>query len=92
MMDVSIRPQITYKEKATYTDEARNNRIAGTVVLSVIFAVDGKVTDIEVVRPLPDGLTEKAIEAAQKIRFIPAQKDGKPVSVRGNIEFNFSPF
>jgi hypothetical protein len=35
-------------------------------------------------------LTEKAIEAAKKIRFNPAVKSGTPVSVRGNLEFSFN--
>jgi hypothetical protein len=39
---------------------------------------------------LPDGLTEKAIEAAKKIRFNPAVKNGAPVSVRGQLEFSFN--
>jgi TonB family protein len=59
------------------------------VVLNVIFTADGRITSIRVVRGLPDGLTEKAIEAAQKIRFQPAVKNGVPVSVRGNIEYKF---
>jgi TonB family protein len=60
------------------------------VVLSAIFTADGKVTGIRVVRGLPDGLTEKAIEAAQKIRFQPATKNGVPISVRANLEFTFN--
>jgi hypothetical protein len=39
---------------------------------------------------LPDGLTEKAMAAALNIRFEPATKDDKPVSVIRNIEYNFS--
>jgi outer membrane biosynthesis protein TonB len=39
---------------------------------------------------LPHGLTEKAIEAAKKIRFNPAVRDGQPVSVRGNLEYTFN--
>jgi hypothetical protein len=38
---------------------------------------------------LPHGLSQKAIEAARKIRFEPAVKDGQPVNVRGNLEFHF---
>jgi Gram-negative bacterial TonB protein C-terminal len=38
---------------------------------------------------LPDGLTEKAIEAAKKTRFQPAVNNGMPVSVRGDLSFNF---
>lgn len=89
-MSASLRPTILYKEKAKYTEEARQNKIQGTVVLNVVFTADGRITNIRVVRGLPDGLTEKAIEAAQRIRFNPAVKAGVPVSVRGNLEFTFN--
>jgi TonB family protein len=89
-MTASLRPTILYREKAKYTEEARQNKIQGTVVLSVVFNTNGQVTDIRTVRGLPDGLTEKAIEAARKIRFNPAVKDGSPVSVRGSLEFTFN--
>jgi protein TonB len=89
-MSASLRPTILYKEKAKYTEEARQNKIQGTVVLNVVFTADGRITNIRVVRGLPDGLTEKAIEAAQRIRFNPAVRSGVPVSVRGNLEFTFN--
>ncbi|MBS1790350.1 MAG: TonB family protein [Acidobacteria bacterium] len=89
-MSASLRPTIIYRERAKYTEEARANKIQGTVVLSVVYTFDGRISDIRVVRGLPDGLTESAIEAAKKIRFQPAVKAGQPVSVRGNIEFNFT--
>jgi TonB family protein len=89
-MTAELRPTILYKEKGKYTEEALRNRIEGVVVLNVVFTADGKIRSIRVVRGLPDGLTEKAIEAAHKIRFNPAVKDGLPVSVRGNLEFTFS--
>ncbi len=84
------KPIILYKEKAKYTEEARQNKVQGTVLLSAVFTKDGRITDIRVIRGLPDGLTEKAIEAAQKIRFKPATKNGVPISVRANLEFNFA--
>ena len=89
-MSASLRPTILYKEKAKYTEEARQNKVQGTVVLNVVFTSDARITSIKVVRGLPDGLTEKAIEAAQRIRFNPAVKGGVPVSVRGNLEFTFN--
>jgi TonB family protein len=88
-MTAKLRPTILYKEKAKYTLDARNNGIEGTVVLNVVFTANGRITSIRVIRGLPDGLTEKAIEAALKIRFNPAVKNGVPVSVRGNLEFTF---
>ena len=86
----SGRPTILYKEKAKYTEDARQNKVQGTVVLNVVFTSDGRITQVRVIRGLPDGLTEKAIEAAQRIRFQPATKNGGPVSVRGNLEFSFN--
>jgi TonB family protein len=84
------RPTILSREKARYTEPARYNCVQGTVVLSVVFSAEGELKDIRVVRGLPDGLIRKAIEAALKIRFQPATKDGIPVSVRGNLEYSFN--
>src|SRR5262249_55930238 len=88
-MNSSMRPTILYREKAEYTQEARDNNVEGLVALNVVFGVDAQIRNIEVVRGLPHGLTENAIEAAKKIRFEPAMKDGQPVSVRGTLEFSF---
>jgi TonB family protein len=89
-MSVSLRPTILYKEKAEYTREAKDNKVEGLVVLNVVFGADGQIGDIRVIRGLPHGLTQKAIEATSKIRFEPAMNDGRPVSVRGNLEFAFN--
>jgi TonB family protein len=83
------RPLILYKEKAQYTQEARDNNVEGTVVLRVVFGADSQINIIEVIRGLPHGLTEKAVEAAKKIRFEPATKDDQPVSVPGKLEYVF---
>ncbi len=85
-----MRPTILYKERAKYTEEARQNKIQGTVVLSLIFGADGRIYDVRVVRSLPSGLTEESIAASQKIRFNPAVRDGRPVSVRMQLEYNFT--
>lgn len=84
-----VKPQILYKEKARYTETARTRQIQGTVILRATFNAEGRITDIFVVRGLPEGLTEMAIEAAQRIRFRPAMRDGAPVSVRASLEYNF---
>lgn len=89
-MTANLRPTILYREKAKYTEIARINRVQGTVVLQAVFAVNGEMQDIRVIRGLPDGLTHKAIEATWKIRFNPATTDGEPVSVRGQLEFTFN--
>ncbi|MBO0726384.1 MAG: energy transducer TonB, partial [Blastocatellia bacterium] len=75
-MTASLRPTILYKEKAQYTQEAKDNNVEGAVVLNAVFGLDGQIGEIRVIQGLPHGLTEKAIEAAKKIRFNPAVKDG----------------
>lgn len=79
------------KPEPSYTKEARANKIAGTVILKVVFTSRGTVENIHVVRELPNGLTERAIEAAKKIKFVPATKDGHPVSMWIQLEYNFWP-
>jgi TonB family protein len=87
---ITGKPTILYKERARFTEEARRHLLQGTVVLSVIFGADGHIHDIRTIKGLPYGLTENAIEAAKKIRFQPAVRYGKPVSVRTVLEFNFA--
>jgi periplasmic protein TonB len=68
----------------------RSAGVQGTVILMVVFADEGVLKHIMVLQGLSHGLTEQAIAAARKIRFTPAMRDGKPISVNGNLEFYFS--
>ena len=88
--DVERRPLIAMKPEPGYTEDARKNEIAGSVILKVLLAADGTVTKIQVASGLPHGLTERAIAAARQIRFIPAVKDGKFVSTWMQLEYNFN--
>jgi tetratricopeptide (TPR) repeat protein len=89
-MTPEARPTILYREKAKYTDEARQGKMQGTVVLQAIFRSDGVMLIHRVIRYLPYGLTLKAVEAASRIKFTPAMKDGSSVSVIGSLEFTFN--
>lgn len=88
--EVDQKARIMSKPEPTYTEEARKNQVTGTVVLQVVLSESGEVTNIRAVSGLPDGLTERAMAAARQIRFTPAQKDGKAVSQRVRIEYNFN--
>jgi TonB family protein len=89
VMSEALKPTILKKEKAEYTPEARANKVRGTVVLNVIFGADGGIRVLRVVSGLPYGLTGQALKAARRVQFEPAVKDGKPVDVRGDLEFSF---
>ena len=84
------RAHLLSKPEPQYTEDARRNQITGTVVLKVVFASSGDVVQIRAVRTLPFGLTERAIAAARQIRFEPAKRDGRPVSVSMQLEYNFN--
>jgi len=87
---VQQRARVLYKPEPTYTEDARRNQVTGTVMLRVVFASNGDVVQIHAVRTLPYGLTERAIAAARQIKFVPAVKDGHPVSVFMQLEYNFN--
>jgi len=88
--EVTSKARVLEKPEPTYTEAARKNQITGTVVLRAVFSAGGTVTNIHAVSGLPDGLTERAIAAAKNIRFVPASKDGHPVSMWMELQYNFN--
>jgi TonB family protein len=90
--EVERRAVITHKPEPGFTKEARENDVYGVVRLRAVLSSKGEVTKLSVIKGLPDGLTEKAIEAAMQIRFTPAQRYGHAVSQYVTLEYNFSPY
>jgi len=88
--EVTSKARVLEKPEPTYTESARKNQITGTVTLRAVFSAGGSVTNIHAVSGLPDGLTERAIAAAKSIRFVPATKDGHPVSMWMELQYNFN--
>ncbi|MBZ5598821.1 MAG: energy transducer TonB [Acidobacteriia bacterium] len=71
--------QITFKPNPVYTEEARQLKLEGEVLLEVSFTASGQLHVNRVVRGLGHGLDEAAIAAANKMRFKPALRNGVPV-------------
>ena len=82
-------PVPIHKQEVQYTPEAKDARVEGTVLLSLIIEASGTVSNIRVMRGLEPGLDKQAILAVEKWRFRPAMKDGASVAVSANIEVNF---
>jgi TonB family protein len=82
-------PIPVYRPEPEYSEEARKAKWQGAVLLQLVVDENGVPQDIKVIRSLGLGLDQKAIEAVQKWRFKPGQKDGKAVPVSANIEVNF---
>lgn len=79
-----------FRPEPLYTELARREHITGTVTLRLFLRSDGKVSNIVAVSRLRHGLTENAVRAAGKIKFIPAVKDGRRVSQYVNVRYNFN--
>jgi TonB family protein len=69
--------EITFKPNPAYTDEARNLKLEGEVLLEVQFLANGQLHVNRVVRGLGHGLDETATAAANKMRFKPAMRNGQ---------------
>jgi TonB family protein len=69
--------EITYKPNPAYTDEARNLKLEGEVLLEVEFLASGQLHVNRVVRGMGHGLDETAVAAANKMRFKPAMRNGQ---------------
>jgi len=90
MKDVDRKAKLTEKTpQPDYTEVARANQVEGVVRLLVVLCPSGSVSNVKVIAGLPDGLTEKAIAAARKIKFEPAEKDGVKVAQFQLLEYNF---
>jgi TonB family protein len=81
---------ITAKPEPSFTEEARRASISGIVRLHAVLKADGSISHILVVKSLPLGLTQRAIEAARGIRFKPATVNGHAVSQYVTLEYNFN--
>jgi TonB family protein len=81
--------EILFKPKPVYSTEARNLRLEGQVALNVIFAANGEIRVVRILRGLGHGLDESAQEAAAQVRFKPATRDGVPVDTTATIYITF---
>ena len=88
--EVDQRARLLSKPEPQYTEDARRNQISGTVMLRAVFSSSGEVVQIRALNTLPFGLTERAIAAARQIKFTPAMKGGRAVSVHMQLEYNFN--
>ncbi|MEA2164582.1 MAG: hypothetical protein QOK37_2709 [Thermoanaerobaculia bacterium] len=82
-------PVIRHRVPPGYTDVARKARIAGIVILEAVIDRTGIVKDVRVIKPLPFGLSEAAMDAVRQWVFAPATRFGKPVDVVFNVTVNF---
>lgn len=87
--EVQKRARLLDAPAAVYTPEALQAKARGEVRLRLVLAADRTVKYIFPMKPLKYGLTEAAIEAARRIKFEPAIRDGHPVSQFATLSYEF---
>ncbi len=81
-----------FKPEPPYTKEAKAAKTQGTVILQTIIGADGAVKDVNVVKPLGQGLDQNAVNTIRTWKFKPALKAGQPVACRVTVEVSFKLF
>src|SRR6266849_5523644 len=85
----TLPAEITFKPRPVYTEEGRQLKIEGEVLVEVVFSATGQIRVVKVVRGLGHGLDESAVRAAEKIQFKPALRDGHPADSEGLLHIVF---
>jgi len=84
------KARVVYRVEPIYPEDAREKQITGSVVLTMTINREGNPEDVEVSKPLYPSMDQAALDAASKMRFEPAMKDGQPVAQKLQVEFYFS--
>lgn len=87
---VNAPAQILDRPEPAFTAEGAQT--SGIVQLEAVFRPGGEVTDIRIIKGLPNGLTWSAVKAARHIKFMPANKDGVPVPMLMRLEYSFNAY
>jgi TonB family protein len=83
-------PVLIHKVEPQFTEEARQAKLQGTVVLALVIDETGKPTGMTVRKSLGMGLDQKAMECVEHWKFQPATGlDGKPKATEVTVEVNF---
>ena len=82
-------PIVEHRAEPVYTDMARKTKVTGIVIVEAIINKDGSVEQVKVIKGLPMGLSESAIEAVKQWKFKPGTLNGEPVEVIFNLTVTF---
>jgi TonB family protein len=83
-------PKLIKKVNPVYPPEARQAGVEGTVILEAIIDVQGKVTNIKVLKGENDLLSKAACEALRQWEYEPILVDGKPMRFVFTVTMRFT--
>jgi TonB family protein len=82
-------PVVMHRPDPVYPEDARKARVSGIVTVEAIVTRDGVVKSVSVLKHLPRGLDEAAVDAVKQWTFKPGTLDGQPVEVAFDLMINF---
>jgi TonB family protein len=83
-------PVLIQRSIPVYPEDAKKQKISGSVLLEVVIDREGRILDVRIVDDPHPSLSSAAAECVRQWVFKPALKeDGTPVSVRASITINF---
>lgn len=85
----AVLPEAEKKPEPDYTEQARTDRVKGTVGLRVVVDAEGVARRITIRQPLGYGLDAKTAEAVGHWRFRPGTVDGKPAAMEVLVNQTF---
>jgi len=84
-------PEVLSQVRPTYTADALDRRIQGSVELQLIVTAAGVPSDVRVIRSLdPAGLDVEAVNAVRRWTFKPGRLAGAPVDVLVRVVLDFT--
>ena len=89
--DPEVRARLLQSAEPVYPEDARRRRISGMVILEIVIETDGRVSAGRVLKPLPFGLNQAAVDAVGKWRYSPAMDRGRPVRSLQQVTVKFDP-
>lgn len=86
--------RIISKPTPAYTEDARNKKIEGDMVIDLIFTADRRIVVLQILRSVGYGLDGTGVQAVSRIVFRPAKDKGRAVDFRARVrvEFRLAPF
>lgn len=88
--DPSVKKFVLLRRFASsYGPKARRENVSGNIRLRVYFAKDGFIPHIDVYEKLGGGLLRQTLYAAARMRYLPEEKDGNPVTISKPVSYSF---
>lgn len=82
-------PVVLHSVPLELTEEARQNKVSGTILVALTVDTHGNPQNVHVLRGVGMGMDERAVEAVKQYRFEPFVEDGQAVAKATTLQLKF---